>query len=547
MPVHTLVDKSLLTHSELLSTIVSNTDEALRLDDPWKSRVEGILMDIENNWKRGHERLEARFTATDQASCNTLGVIRTDITLLRDFQHQALAKIERDTSDRKRWDQELIAELVRHIMLAVSQRREASFVKEHDCSEARTGRPGAHTSDDLPMPLSELALLRSLALGLVFDRDGQKSQDAATDFAILGLILVLLAGLVQRCKRRLVRLASAITLNTTPSYFLPDDILLKDPLGRLHRLPVRIFQSWDLVTTYLEIQFRGLPGDLKVRNREFNILDVSSPSSTIGPMEWERVARHRGRYLMSIAFPSISLNKTRCIKCTSPLRKCGVAGYVCPRRTCGVFFHVLGSSPTPSRASIHTQNEEEWMRVLGPSPHTMRWSESSFFSAARGSTIALTRVCLNFCQRNTFLFYSQADTMLGSSILRMPFPQPASGGNDALGSKGNFQPEDRRAQEATQDQEMHSFCTISLQKSTPLYDAASKNDLDLARSILRAGHDINENVGQLGVAINAASVFNHSSVLELLLDNGASLIPAIHPRLSPLCVAAQHARPHLAV
>ncbi|KAK8036938.1 hypothetical protein PG991_001252 [Apiospora marii] len=372
----------------------------VRVDAPWKSRVESILVGIKDSQRRDQERLMATFATTDQARCSTLGLIRTGIAQVHECQQQTLAKIEKDAGDRKFRDQELIAELIPRVVLAVSQRRETAFIKGNDGIEARISSAGTPISND-----SKLALLRTLAQELVFAQESQASQSAEIDLAILGLIMTLLAGLVRRLMYRLALLAPMISLSATPANFLPDDMRLIDPLGRVHRLPMQYFQSWEQLAIFLETQFRGLPGDLKVRNREFKILDIANPSLTIGPFQWKRLSQAARAFLDVYGVP----------------------------------------------------------------------------------------------------------------------------------------------QRRTQRHKMHQMQIATEANPTPLYDAATKNDLNLARDILRAGHDINESTGQFGVAINAALIFNHSDMLELLLENGATLLPTVHPRLSPLCVAAHYAQPSLAI
>ncbi|KAK7920273.1 hypothetical protein PG985_008295 [Apiospora marii] len=514
----------------------------VRVDAPWKSRVESILVGIKDSQRRDQERLMATFATTDQARCSTLGLIRTGIAQVHECQQQTLAKIEKDAGDRKFRDQELIAELIPRVVLAVSQRRETAFIKGNDGIEARISSAGTPISND-----SKLALLRTLAQELVFAQESQASQSAEIDLAILGLIMTLLAGLVRRLMYRLALLAPMISLSATPANFLPDDMRLIDPLGRVHRLPMQYFQSWEQLAIFLETQFRGLPGDLKVRNREFKILDIANPSLTIGPFQWKRLAKPRGRFLMSMAFPNVVLNDIRCIKCKSRLRRFGVVGYICPHQPCGAFFHVLSSSPESVRASTQIENEQEWIKALRRSYRTPQRSDCLLLLAARGSIIALARSCQKYFHQTRFLIYHQGNTTSDILTPHGPLPPPSSGRNEAVESRETVGPRNRQIPEEIKDREVQSFCNISVQNPTPLYDAATKNDLNLARDILRAGHDINESTGQFGVAINAALIFNHSDMLELLLENGATLLPTVHPRLSPLCVAAHYAQPSLAI
>lgn len=568
------------TKAEEWSSIAQN-------DAVWKSRAESLLSGIKSNKERAYGEMKEISSISKQAS-STLSLVSTNIAQTRDDQHRIVTELKTHTdalkkecSDKSQKEQELAAllradlqsrqaqdrqllELASRLPTRVSsrtsasQRRNTCNTRSQDGAVAYPSRVASPNSVQLRTLLPEVALIRDFAPGLFTFEQGQSSDTAVrkgmtapAEFAILRLVLILLIKFVELLMRRLVTLAPSNRIQALVPYFLPDDMVLKDPLGRLHRLPLRFFDSWEMMKLHLKNQFEGLPGFQKVCNMEFTILDISNPHLAIGASQWRRVARPRGRFLMSMAFPEMALHghdNAECIKCNSPLRRCGASGYICPSDICGVFIHTQ-CPPTPSsQTPTSSEITEEWLKAVGSEPIHPRPPETVYFLAARGCFRVVSILFREYFLDRKLPTDSEEDTEMDTTIDGCPGPTAKPYGPlTPQGFDGDTSSEcqsQQRPQEP-QNKGIEHFCSISVQSKTALYDAATKGDVALARDLLQDGCNINEVMGQFGVALNGALVSGHRNMLMFLLEKGASLFPPLHPRLSPICVAASQAHPQL--
>jgi hypothetical protein len=57
------------------------------------------------------------------------------------------------------------------------------------------------------------------------------------------------------------------------SNILPDNILVRDVLGRKYSLPTAVFSDWPVLSAMLRSQFKDCPGLINVESGQFNMID----------------------------------------------------------------------------------------------------------------------------------------------------------------------------------------------------------------------------------------------------------------------------------
>lgn len=119
--------------------------------------------------------------------------------------------------------------------------------------------------------------------------------------------------------RRLFHTRQAIP--RSPSLLLPDNIELEDALGRTISLPYEHFRHWPLLQARLEVDFTGQPGEVEVKNRQFEIL--ANDDLVLAENNWTQMIFPGAKVVISIEDNDpIYLSPYRCILCdTDDFRK----------------------------------------------------------------------------------------------------------------------------------------------------------------------------------------------------------------------------------
>jgi hypothetical protein len=110
-------------------------------------------------------------------------------------------------------------------------------------------------------------------------------------------------------------LAASTKLITAPSTLLDDNIHIVDALGRQLSLPYAHFRFWPVLRMRLDCDFKGLPGELRVKAGQFAFIDVKDPRQYVEEMNWGKV-RPGARLAMSV-FYDFQTTKMWCPNCST--------------------------------------------------------------------------------------------------------------------------------------------------------------------------------------------------------------------------------------
>ncbi|KAJ4579705.1 hypothetical protein HRR86_003057 [Exophiala dermatitidis] len=147
-------------------------------------------------------------------------------------------------------------------------------------------------------------------------------------------------------------------LSCSPHLQVQDNILFEDVLGRSKLLPYEFFQHIDMVDTFLRNHFKGLPGEDRVGQKAYVLLDMGSGGSEIAPEEWRNTIFPGAKVEMSILLENIySSRGSRCPKadCSGCLSNMSARRRHC--NTCSFWIAAL-NKPMPI-AEAHGSNNHQ--------------------------------------------------------------------------------------------------------------------------------------------------------------------------------------------
>ena len=107
-----------------------------------------------------------------------------------------------------------------------------------------------------------------------------------------------------------------------------DSIHFEDVLGRKKLLPYEYFRHWDVFDSMLRCEFKGLPGEWKVRTGDYVLMNSKVQGVTISRESWQRMV-----------FPGTH------IRMSVVLRAFRVLGGSCPRPQCTGTVEIVAKSP----------------------------------------------------------------------------------------------------------------------------------------------------------------------------------------------------------
>jgi len=129
------------------------------------------------------------------------------------------------------------------------------------------------------------------------------------------MIMMLLMG--SRSFQSFIRSGRKIT--RSPSMLLDSNIRMIDALNRELPLPYEHFRYWPVVLARLQCDFRGLPGESHIVNKQFGLFRTARKQQTevmIAFDHWERSVFPGDRLLMSIDVEQIDPNECPSCGCT---------------------------------------------------------------------------------------------------------------------------------------------------------------------------------------------------------------------------------------
>ena len=114
---------------------------------------------------------------------------------------------------------------------------------------------------------------------------------------------------------QLTLLRAYASLPRSPPWLLSDNIQIHDAFGQRMSLPFEHFRHWNVLVAALEHRFKGTPGELKIRNRNFVFFMATRKQEVLVEHSWEHFIHRRAKVFMSMYLNGVSDSTDRCFKC----------------------------------------------------------------------------------------------------------------------------------------------------------------------------------------------------------------------------------------
>jgi len=135
------------------------------------------------------------------------------------------------------------------------------------------------------------------------------------------------------------------SLSRTPSQVGGDYFLLEDAFGVETMVSMSLFEDISIMESFLDVHYRGSPGERLVRARRFNFMLNSRRGYVISPSELcrKRSIRSRARIVMAVY---LTTTQAKCTECTLPLAATTPGEFCCRRcdrvyRDCGMLKYLF--------------------------------------------------------------------------------------------------------------------------------------------------------------------------------------------------------------
>ncbi|CAO2647556.1 Nn.00g084780.m01.CDS01 [Neocucurbitaria sp. VM-36] len=167
-----------------------------------------------------------------------------------------------------------------------------------------------------------------------------------------------------------------------PAFQPEDSVRFEDVLGRTKSLPYEYFRHIEVFNSYLRIQFKGLPGEQKVLQRQYLILDTSPNGSLISEEEWgnmifpgaslvmSALVEQMGMQEMLNRCPRIGCNGHGVTKDRSAFKACDQCGmeFTAARSTNLLSAKKIPDRTPEPRGAIHRDTRSKQPRANGSTP-----------------------------------------------------------------------------------------------------------------------------------------------------------------------------------
>lgn len=101
-------------------------------------------------------------------------------------------------------------------------------------------------------------------------------------------------------------------LASSPTRFLESNIHFEDALGRTRQLPYEWFRYWEPFEGLLKAEFRGIPGESKVLEGSYHLLDSMNHSQLIRKDDWAYKLKPGSKISMSMILKQIRMRSGTC-------------------------------------------------------------------------------------------------------------------------------------------------------------------------------------------------------------------------------------------
>jgi hypothetical protein len=361
------------------------------------------------------------------------------------------------------------------------------------------------------------------------------------------------------------------------SSFLPDNITLRDILGRNHSLPTEYFRDWTVLRAMLNSRFRDCPGQVHILHGSFTILDVDNYGRRISSRNWREVITKRKRFVMLINLNLTRLVNGTCARCGERVRKQGISAGAC--RSCGLFYKSSAGESNYLR-SVQLRRVQRG-RDFGEALHTTKSDGLRPGGCApveqEQRRLANELHCLavqsGYIKGRLSAAYPALKLVVADPPPQLPDARETTELRGGEGSaKGSIEQDqqdfedhsaalteepsheldralDEQAQRALnkaldeqEQRELQHFRSISLKQDSRLHDAACSGNVRHMRELMCQGHHVDENWGYWGTPLSAAVLSGSIEAIRTLLDAGADPLLSAGPFGYPLnaaCLVAE--------
>jgi predicted RNA-binding Zn-ribbon protein involved in translation (DUF1610 family)/ankyrin repeat protein len=373
-------------------------------------------------------------------------------------------------------------------------------------------------------------------------------------------------------------LCTGLMISPAISNILPDNIVVRDALGRRYSLPTAVFSDWPVLAAMLRSQFKDCPGLLNVESGQFNMIDEDDPELPVGPGNWTAVVVRRKRFKMSVVLSQLQMSNQLCAKCGAAVRTMGASTFACPR--CGLFYR----SSRTYRKRIQAKDIRKEQKYFGnavlrplddgllqvPAPERRFDFESSNqvnqLGAAQTWDSYLTTL---WFEKEIISTHSHLAGALGDAC-QPPRPQISEQppNKETHGSGQEINPENtmeedlhqQNLEEESEDEipnygltpeleeestavrlreleEIRHFISVCMKQDERLHDAALKGDVRSLQELTIGRFDVDRDCGAWGTPLVAAIMARSDEAVTFLLDAGADPLSQIGPMNSPVLAA----------
>jgi predicted RNA-binding Zn-ribbon protein involved in translation (DUF1610 family) len=349
---------------------------------------------------------------------------------------------------------------------------------------------------------------------------------------------------------------------------LPDNILVRDVLGRNYSLPTAIFSDWPVLVAMLHSQFKDCPGLLNVKSGKFSMTDEDDPELPVGPANWAAVAVRRKRFKMAVIMSQLQMSNQLCAKCGAGVRTMSASTSACPR--CGIFYR----SSRTYRKRLLAKDIRRQQRCFGNGDGLLHVPKADLRFDFESSNDLMSKdrymMALWFEKEITWnhtlsieppgdsrqspqLLVSEAPLINATTASATPInsddgmdknlnrPNQEDDSNDEGPNPESAAEleEERTAARLRELEEIRHFNCICIRLDGRLHDAALKGDMQLLEALTIKGINVDRDCGAWGTALVAAIMSCSDKAVTFLLDAGANPLSQVGPINGPVLAATR--------
>ncbi|MCJ1265253.1 hypothetical protein MMC22_005128 [Lobaria immixta] len=190
---------------------------------------------------------------------------------------------------------------------------------------------------------------------------GQQIMDYLNSFSgkIQGLLRAILQSNLQTYQ---LMLQMQQNISPRPTNLLESNIRFEDALGEIKELPYEYFRHWEPFEGFLRAHFRHKPGESKIVNSQYYIIDSANKEAIIKKDHWTRYIREGSTVSMSMIMSYIKLQSGICPRpgCSGAGSRAKDTSNTLYCKTCSLeFFHLENNLEDSFRCITILPEDEE--------------------------------------------------------------------------------------------------------------------------------------------------------------------------------------------